>query len=170
MASQEVWKPILGYEGLYEISNHGNVRSYKNGKWGIRAEPRAIFGQKGKHYKTVPLCRDGSKKTRPIHRLVAEAFLPNPENLSDVNHKDGNKDNNQVDNLEWCTHAENMRHASINDIGGFNRRKIICLENGIVYKSVTDAAAKTGISRKALSNCLCGRCKTSGNKHWGYVE
>lgn len=167
MANLGLWKPIPGFEGLYEVSDQGIVRSYKNGKWGFRLEPRPVSGQKGKHYKTIPLCKDGKKYTKLVHRLVAEAFVPNPDGLPCVNHKDGNKLNNRADNLEWCTHAENMHHAKIT--GLFSGKQIVCVDDGAVYVSVTDAAAKTGISRRSISNCLCGRSKTAGKRHWGYV-
>lgn len=170
MASLERWQPVEGYEGIYEVSDLGRVRSFRNNRYGLRKEPKIIRGQKGRHYITVALCKDGFVKTAYIHRLVAEAFNCNPECLPVVNHKDGNKLNNRADNLEWCTHEENMHHASTNDIGGFGRRKVVCVENGAVYKSITDAAQKTGVSRRAISNCLCGRCKTAGKKHWGYAN
>lgn len=119
MTNQEQWKPIQGYEGLYEVSSYGRIKSL----------PRIIKG-KGQHYRQhkgrilkpitisaklpytrVDLCKEGKYAHTSIHRLVAETFIPNPENKPCVNHKDGIKSNNYIDNLEWCTYSENTRHA-----------------------------------------------------------
>jgi hypothetical protein len=168
--SFEEWEPIKGYEGIYEVSDFGRIRSYKNNKHGLREEPTILNGLPGKHYKTVVLCKENKKKTHYVHRLVAETFLEKPDGKNFVNHIDGNKHNNFAVNLEWCSHADNMHHASVNDIGGFGRKKVACVEYAIIYKSVTEAAQKTGISRRSISNCLCGRCKTAGKKHWRCVD
>lgn len=105
----EVWKPVRGYEDRYEVSNTGKVRSLNYRHKGITKELKPTT--EGKGYLMVGLCRDGSMKWGKIHRLVAEAFLPNPENKREVNHIDGDKKNNVVDNLEWVTASENMKHA-----------------------------------------------------------
>lgn len=109
----EKWKDIKGYEGLYQVSDLGRVRSldredrlgrFKLGK--IKAPC-----DNGRGYLCVNLKKDSKQKNKSVHRLVAEAFLPNPDNLPEINHKDGNKANNQVSNLEWCTRSENAKHA-----------------------------------------------------------
>ena len=106
-----IWRDIAGYEGHYQVSNTGEVRSVKNGP----------FLLKGDHqrngYKRVYLWLNGGKKNFCVHRLVAEAFIPNPFHLTDVNHLDEDKDNNAVWNLEWCTHLYNMNYGNV-------RRKI----------------------------------------------
>ena len=102
----EIWRDVVGYEGLYNVSDFGRVKSFHNGKIIIR-KPAFSNG-----YLKVSLCKDGSIRTHKIHTLVAKAFIPNPENKPSVNHIDGNKTNNCVENLEWSTQTENMQHAS----------------------------------------------------------
>lgn len=102
---QEIYKPIKGYEGLYEVSNLGNVKSFKH-KQPMILKPKMIKG-----YPTVSLCVNGQCKQFGIHRLVAESFITRITDKNEINHIDGNKANNRVDNLEWCTHTENVRHA-----------------------------------------------------------
>ena len=107
----EEWRDIRGYEGLYQVSNTGLVRSLDrevNGKF-LRGK---VLSSYSKHtYPVVALCNVNGKKSVRVHRIVAETFLENPYNLPEVNHIDGNKNNNHVENLEWCTHLENTNHA-----------------------------------------------------------
>lgn len=123
----EEWKAIEGYEGYYEVSSLGAVRSVprtirngKTGKGSIRRISARIMKQhlsgKNRDYRSISLHRDCAPKTHNVHSLVAVAFVPNPENLPEVNHKDTNKDNNQADNLEWCTRQFNCRHAITNGV------------------------------------------------------
>ena len=117
---EEIWKPVDGFEGYYEISNLGNLRSVDKyirvcrGKGHIKYLPSKILSPSinNSGYKIYALHKPGSKLVcRTIHRMVATAFIPNPRNLSDVNHIDENKNNNSVDNLEWISHKENMIHS-----------------------------------------------------------
>lgn len=101
----EIWKPVVGYEG-YEVSNLGRVRSFKHGRERIMK-----LTSNGRGYMQLELCRNGEIKHHTVHRLVAQAFIPNPENKRDVNHIDGNKLNNHIENLEWATPHENNLHA-----------------------------------------------------------
>lgn len=102
----EQWKPIDGTDGKYEVSNLGHVRT--NGK---RPGLLTLTKQpKGYLYAMIQLS-NGKQKNCRVHRLVAEYFLPNPDNMKEVNHKDGNKDNNHVSNLEWCTRSNNVKHS-----------------------------------------------------------
>ena len=103
---ETVWKDIPGYEGHYQVSNTGEVRSIKRHPTILKADHQR------NGYKRVYLWRDNGKKNCLVHRLVAEAFIPNPSQLTDVNHLDENKDNNAVTNLEWCTHLYNMNYGS----------------------------------------------------------
>ena len=117
MIQDEVWKDIEGYEGLYQVSTCGNIKSLAksrkngNGRYYIQKEKllKQSFTTTG--YKKVELYKDGKRKSFKVHRLVAIAFIPNPDNKPEVNHIDGNKINNNIDNLEWVTSSENSIHA-----------------------------------------------------------
>lgn len=102
---QEEWKQIEGYEKDYEISSFGQIKSVKNG---VDKFMRAVA--RYRDYPRVSLSKEGKQKGFAVHRLVAIAFIDNPENKPHINHIDGNKKNNHVSNLEWCTHKENMDH------------------------------------------------------------
>jgi hypothetical protein len=104
---KEEWKPVSGYEGLYEVSNFGRVRSLKTGIM-LRLNNRGL------EYRSVLLCKkDLANKSLRVHRLVAQAFIPNPENKPCVNHIDNNPNNNRVSNLEWVTPKENYQHSQM---------------------------------------------------------
>ena len=111
-----MWKPIKGYEGLYEVSDRGSIKALKrivnSGKCHRTWEEHFIkYAVDANGYFRTNLAKGGVNKTFKIHRLVAEAFIPNPLKLPEVNHIDGNKQNNSVENLEWCNHSENLKHA-----------------------------------------------------------
>ena len=114
----EEWKKIPGYEGLYEVSNMGNVRN-------VRRNKLLRLSKTNNRYIRVSLCKNGIKTGLTVHRLVAEAFLPNPDNLPEVNHKDEDKTNNRVENLEWCDHKYNMNYGTRNI-----RAKETAIKNG----------------------------------------
>ena len=102
----EIWRDIAGYDG-YQVSNCGRVKSFKSGESKILKPSVVHHG-----YRRVTLRSAGAIKSFAVHRLVAEEFIPNPDGKSEINHRDGDKSNNHVSNLEWCTRAENMRHAA----------------------------------------------------------
>lgn len=108
----EVWKDIEGYEGLYQVSNLGNVRSLNYGRTG---EIKLLKQSTDCGYKRVMLYKDGERERYLVHRLVAMTFIPNPDDLPQVNHKDEDKSNNNVNNLEWCTGEYNMNYGSIKE-------------------------------------------------------
>lgn len=107
--TQEIWRSVIGFDGSYEVSNLGNVRSLNYN----RTKKIKLLKPSGNTdgYLRVKLCKEGKTKMCSIHRLVAQAFLENPEVKEQVNHRDGVKTNNCVDNLEWCTCSENITHA-----------------------------------------------------------
>ena len=112
----EIWKDVVEWEGLYEVSNFGRVRSVDrylghptSSKGAFRKGK--ILSPKSKRYADIHLWRNSKYISTHVHRLVAIAFIDNPENKPEVNHKDGNKLNNHISNLEWATHEENMKHA-----------------------------------------------------------
>jgi NUMOD4 motif/HNH endonuclease len=113
---EEIWKEIPGYEGLYDVSTHGQVRgldriipSYRYGT--ANKKGKILVGRIRSKSLSVVLCKDGHRNHVNIYRLVAEVFIPNPENKPFVNHIDGNRMNNRLDNLEWVTCSENFKHA-----------------------------------------------------------
>jgi hypothetical protein len=155
-----MFKSVKGYEGLYEVNEIGEVysceRTTSNGKH-LRRK-RLKGGSFSNDYKFVCLRKDGVNKNHSVHRLVAETFIPNPLNLSDVNHKDGNKLNNHVSNLEWCSRSENLAHAV--RIGLVEnqckiRRKVILTFEGnkqILFSTMKDCAEFFGFKKGWLQN------------------
>lgn len=114
--TDEIWKDIKGYEGLYEVSSHGQIRGYQKTGPGssLLSRPTALnLIEDANGYMRVNLCKPGRKRRHAaVHRIVAETFLPNPDSKPCVNHRDSNRTNNHISNLEWCTHSENSRHAN----------------------------------------------------------
>lgn len=151
-------KDIKGYEGLYAITSCGKVYSYKRKRF---LKPF----DNGLGYLKVFLCKDGKKKQHYLHRLVAETYLDNPNNYPQVNHKDENKSNNSVNNLEFCTVEYNANFGTRNERIS---KKIICLETGEKFNSLTEAAIAINRSVVTLSNHLRGRRKTCAGLHWAY--
>jgi hypothetical protein len=114
--TEEIWKDIRGFEGYYQISNHGRVRSLDRiiptKKFNIKRKGEVMSTSLNtKGYPHIRLCKNGKRETFRVHRLVAQTFLPNPNNDEIVNHKDSNKTNNNLDNLEWCSEMDNRQHA-----------------------------------------------------------
>lgn len=161
MYEQEVWKQVVGYEGYYEVSDHGRVRSVdrtvKCRGIGMRSlESKMRPAQKRANgYLFVSLCKNGTHKMLSIHRLVAEAFIPNPDNLPYVNHKDETKTNNNVDNLEWCTASYNATYGTSKLRASDKRAKpvaIIMYGREIArFRCARDAEHLTGINHCNIS-------------------
>ena len=173
----EEWRSVIGYEGLYEISSLGKVKRVgrfgNNGKF---LSPRQLHSFNDKNnYKRVNLWKNGHMKQYPIHRLVANAFIPNPYRHPCVNHLDENKANNVVDNLEWCSFARNnswgIRGARI------SKKKCIPIiqfdKKGNKlhrFESCIAAAKFIGVSKSAICDCLKGRTKTCSGYIWQYEK
>lgn len=194
---EEIWKDIIiekkgtvyDYTGLYQVSNLGKVRNSRTGRI---LKPAT----NGAGYQDVGLYKDKKEKKFLIHRLVATAFIPNPDNLPVVNHRDENQLNNHVDNLEWCTQKENVNygtsrkraseaqkgrtftdehkqklknnHADRTGDKNPNARKVICLETKQVFACIKEA--KLWLGKKGISGCCRGIRKTAGGYHWMYYE
>lgn len=181
---QEIWKDIPNYEGRYQVSNLGNIKSlsFKNQNFESLLKPS--LNSSG--YYKVELYKDKKSKVFYVHRLVATVFIPNPENKSEVNHIDGNKINNIVSNLEWNTISENQKHAikhklrtSSPMLGRFGKlnpssKPILQYDfNGNLIKrwdSIADIERELGINRSCISNNLIGNNKTSHGFVWEYAE
>ena len=160
----EIWKDINGLEGKYMVSNLGRVKSlnYRNtGKEGIM---KAY--DNGDVYLYVNLCKDGKSKGYCVHRLVATAFLENPQNLPEVNHKDNIRTNNCVENLEWCTKQYNIEYSQGKAVIGINKVSGLILE----FPSLREAERQTGINQGHICDCCNGKRKSAGGYYWHYVE
>jgi hypothetical protein len=167
---QEIWKKADGYD--LEVSNLGRLRAKTalNGK-AIKEYRILTPTDNGNGYLRINRTIDGKQKTLYVHKLVARAFVDNPNGLTEINHLDENKQNNNADNLAWCTHKENCGHGTRNERAGEKHSKpIVCVETGIIYKSVTEAAKCMRCVKTAITNCLNKRTKTSCGYHWEYVD
>ena len=151
-------KDIKNYEGLYAVTEDGNVWSYKSKKWLVPLNSRG--------YQRVQLCKDGTRIAYSIHRLVALTYIPNPNNLPQVNHKDEDKTNNSVTNLEWCSADYNNKYGTH---ATCTMKPIYCIELDRIFNSSKEAAHTLGFAQCSLSNCLTGRRKTAGGYHWRYA-
>lgn len=164
--NKEIWKDILYYEGLYQVSNFGNVRSLKN-RWGLRKIPRLVKQQLTKKgYKRVPLTKENKSKQFMVHRLVYEAFKEKIKNNYEINHKDLDRTNNDIENLEEMTHTNNVRYSKA--------KKIIQLDlNGNFIKEwycIRDVEKEIGIDHRQICDCLLEKQKTCHGYKWKYKE
>lgn len=170
---KEIWKDIEEYEGLYQISNFGNVKNKKNKK--IK-EATHYHG-----YKYVMLSKNKKQKKKYIHRLVAQAFIENPNNYKEVNHKDGNKENNYIDNLEWCTRSYNVLHSYKNHLlvakkgknNSMSKPVVQYTNDGIFIKKwdcINDVFRALKIRDICISRCCRGLQKTAGGFKWKYLK
>lgn len=152
-------KDIIGYEGLYAVTSCGKVWSYKSNKF--LAPNRNNNG-----YCQVSLMKNGKRKVCYIHRLVAQAFLPNPNNLPEVNHKDECKENNCLANLEWCDRAYNLAYGTRTKR---TRKPIYCVELDRTFEGVNAAAKELNLSQGNISNVCHGKLNTTGGYHFKFV-
>ena len=177
----EVWKDVVGYEGLYQVSNHGNVKRilFVNNKCTKPKEKVLKQHVTWNDRIQVDLSKEGKRKMFFVHRLVAIAFLPNPYNLPQINHIDGNPQNNMLENLEWCNGAYNMKHAYQNDLmpnakaHNEKNKKPIVRSDGKLYDCAYNAAKDMGVSVCSIRDVLKGRthnCKGFSfmyTREWG---
>jgi len=159
-----IWKNVLSFEELYEVNNLGQIKRkkgdtiYKDGRIANFSETILKQSKNKKGYNIVYFSKNSIKTTKSTHRIVAEAFIPNPLNLPQVNHIDGDKNNNCVENLEWITNIDNIRHAF--RIGLFKNRKsgkgkkVINTETGEIFETVTKAAKSINMYQSTLSYYL----------------
>lgn len=169
---QEIWLPVKDYEGLYEDSNMGRVKSLKFGKERVLRAAKQSNG-----YLFVTLCKDGKKKNHLVHRLVATSFIPNPHNLPQVNHKDYNPLNNRVENLEFCDAKYNINYGSHNDKVAKALSKTVLqltLDGKLVreWPSAHEAQRQGGFHQGYISACCRGEYghKTHKGFIWKYKE
>lgn len=154
----EFWKDIEGYEGLYQVSNVGQVKSLIRNKL-----LKPIKNRKG--YLFVNLYKNGKNGVFLLHRLVAEAFLPNEEELPQVDHVNNDKTDNRVCNLQWISNVENNRKK---ETGIGIPRKVICVETGEIFESVVAAARAVNRHKSTMSYHLRGITKTCAGLHFKY--
>lgn len=179
----EIWKDIQGYEGLYQASTKGRIRSLdrvvRMGEKNLRCTGRIFVGKINRFgYMSINISVNNSKKHYTIHRLVAQTFIPNPENKPQVNHINGIKTDNRVENLEWCTSKENSIHAWKNGLmtkcsgknsylygihpdKSPNAKKVKCTESNKEWGSITSAANELGLKPNMLGRMLRGASKNA---------
>lgn len=172
---KEIWKDIEGFEGLYQISNLGRVKSLTYSNQYTTLKKEKIIKQQVNHkgYKCVSIGYK-PRKTITIHRLVAKAFICNPNNFSQVNHKDGNKQNNSLENLEWCDNDFNMNHAKINGLLDNRTQKLkkkinqFSLQGEFIkqWESAEDVFRSLKINSSHIRECCRKERKTAGGYKW----
>ena len=173
---KEIWKDIEGYEGLYQVSNTGLIKSFK--KWKRAHQPDEYFLKPSisdNGYCQVTLYKDKKRNKFLIHRLVASAFIKNPKNYPHINHKDENKLNNNVSNLEWCTVAYNNAYgtAKLRSIISKSKQVEQYLPSGQFlarYICLSIAAELTGIPKQRIKSCCIGECSSASGYVWKYVD
>ena len=174
--TDEVWLDIDGYDGDYQISNYGRVKSKKNNN-----EKILKYAIDGRGYSFVVLCKNGETKLFRIHRLVGEYFIPNPNNYLCINHKDENKTNNEVSNLEWCTHKYNANYGtktqrlkkSLHE--STKNKKCVTqydLQGNLValYNGIREAGRVTNTESSSISEVCQGKKITANGYIWRYQE
>lgn len=160
---KEIWVYIKNYDVLYQVSNFGYVKRRN----------KTLKPSNRNGYKSVVLCKNGKTKTFQVHRLVAQAFIPNPHNLPQVNHKDGNKLNNCVENLEWITASNNRKHAIGLGLINFRtlEKPIYQIKNGEIvniFNSISDASRKYNLDPSSICKVLHGKMKHTKGFYFQY--
>lgn len=174
---KEIWKEVPGYDGKYEVSNLGRVKSFNSHPY---TGPKIMVNSVMRNgYARVELSKNKSSKTFLVHRLIATVFIPNPDNKRTVNHINGNKLDNRVENLEWATDKENRNHYLRKIAGepyqlksGRDKKcmykKVVCIETGEVFESIASAARFAGVHERLISSIVNGdpHRHRAGGYHW----
>lgn len=160
---KEIWKDIKEYEGLYQISNTGKVRSFLTNKL-----LKLAINHKG--YKVTYLYKNGKRKTISVHRLVAINFILNPHNYPQVNHIDGNKQNNNMDNLEWCDNDYNQRHAQKNGLNLTCPIRLLKVTEQLEFNSIHEAFKYLGIKPNGKYKDVINTSRIYNGYIWEYID
>lgn len=163
---KEIWKDVVGYEGRYQVSNLGNVKSLITNK--------ILLGGITRGYKIAILRKNNKAYVQYIHRLVVLAFIPKAKSKNCVNHKNGIKTDNRVDNLEWVTQKENVEHSWKNGLSKSKEHTVVQIKDGVkigVFKNPREAARKLKISASPIYKCLSKNyySKTAGGFEWEWL-
>ena len=165
----EIWKDVRDYEGLYAVSNLGRIKRVvgKGCKKERIIKPNLVQG-----YCQVRLSKDGIVKPLYLHRIILEAFNPiEGMDKLDCNHRNENKEDNCLNNLEWLSHKENVNYGTRNERAAATLSKAVrCIDDKKIFPSITEASRQTGIDIGSISQCCNGKRKSAGGKHWMFEE
>jgi len=181
---EEVWKDIEGYEGMYQVSNFGSVRSLdrlyeskiRNNNYIVRRGINLKSTPDKDGYLKINLSKNRTRKYHFVHRLVALVFIPNPNSFPIINHKDGNKTNNFANNLEWCTYKYNSNYGECRQkISNSKKKKVVQIDikkNIVVstFDSIAEATNSLSLKGNKIGLCCAGKRKTHGGFKWMYLE
>lgn len=175
---EEIWRPVKNYEGWYEVSSYGRVRSldrvvvYSDGRKCLWKGKILKIRKDNVGYLYCILYKNTRHKTSKVHRLVAQAFIPNPDNLPVINHKDEVKTNNRVENLEWCTQSYNINYGTRNEKVSKPVLQIDKNTGQVIseYQSLREAGRQLNIGNGSISRCCNGKQKTYKGYKWKFKE
>lgn len=172
---EEIWKDVKGYEGRYQVSNKGRIKSFLKSSRYPDEKGHVIKPHIARGYAFSCLSKNGKAKNYLVHRLVAQAFIPNPNNLKEINHIDENKLNNCVENLEWCTRNYNMAYGTARIRQGISLGKPVeqLAIDGIpiaIYASAEIASKITGIDPSSIRGCCIHEREYAGGYSWRYSD